>query len=206
MNRTLDYIAVWGVVGVILSISLIAYLGQVKARKHIGEWTATSPIRFLSKAQQHLEDNKPYECIEDLKRAIKILKSIEYYGDSMVNTYLENSIGHLTGAIAAINTPEFSKEDLNLTIFEALNSVAYAELKISEQNLKNGNHEQAIFLLRTTLLALTRSTRFARPMYLQKEHQLIADIESTLISMEHSPNFDESDFEKINTEFEKILE
>tara|TARA_R110000868_G_scaffold154186_3_gene380270 strand:+ start:434 stop:1078 length:645 start_codon:yes stop_codon:yes gene_type:complete len=206
MSKKLDNIAIWGIIIVVAGIGTLTYLSHLSAQKHIGEWTATSPIRFLSKAQQHLNEHEPYECVENIHKAIKLIKTIEYYGDKTVNKYLENSINDLTRIVEEIEGDEISIKDVNMALFEALNAVAYAELMISEHDLDNNDHQKAIFLLQTTLSALKKSTRYIQPEDGFNEERLISEVKSAIEYLNSSNQSSQYDFSEINQEMEEVLE
>ncbi|MEQ6120784.1 hypothetical protein [Reichenbachiella sp. MALMAid0571] len=205
MSKKLDNIAIWGVLIVVAGIGTLTYLSHLSAQKHIGEWTATSPIRFLSKAQQHLNEHEPYECVENIQKAIKIVKSIEYYGDNNVNKYLEKSINDLNKIVDEIEEDHISTTDVNMALFEALNAVAYAELMISEHDLENNDHHKAIFLLKTTLSALEKSTRYIQAKDELKEEKLISEVKSAIDYLDSPNQTSHYDFTKINEEIEELL-
>lgn len=206
MNHKLNYTATWSVIGVIFSISILAYVNYLSGKNHIDLWTSKSPIRFLSQAHKKLNEDKPYECIVDLQSAVKIIRSIEGYGDSTSNRYLENSVNDLVTIISEIDEKEISLEDLNVAIFETLNAIAYADLKMAEKDIKSGDYEKALVLLKTTRLAVMRSTKYIQPQDTVMEKKVILDLESVLDSLESSQHFDYSEIDQLNQEIEALLE
>jgi len=206
MSKKIDNIAIMGVITVVIGIGLLTYLSHLSAQKHIGEWTATSPICFLSKAQQHLNEHEPYDCVENIHKSIKLIKEIEFYGNKSVNKYLEKSVGDLTKIIEEIEEDRISKKDVNMALFEALNAVAYAELMISEHDLENNDHNKAIFLLETTLVALQKSTRYIQSKDDFNEEKLISEVKFAIKHLKSSGQSSPYDFTEINREIEDILE
>lgn len=206
MNQKLNNTAIWGIIITILSVAILTYINHLSGKNHIDLWTSKSPIRFISQAQKKLNEHKPYDCIVDLQRAVKVLKSIEGYGDSTSNRYLENSIEDLVTVISEIDEKDISLEDMNIAIFEALNAVAYADLKMAEKDMKRGEYEKALVLLKTTRLAVLRSTRYIQPNDVMMEQKVISDLESVLDSLESTQHFDFAEIEQLNQEIEALLD
>lgn len=198
--------AVVSLIVAVCSIGILFFINSFYGKNHIDKWTSESPIRFLSIAQKKLNENKPHEAITNIATTIKIIRKIEYFGDSTANKYLENAIVDLETVIDEIGNDEVSLRDLNMAIFEALNAVAYADLKLSEVDLKNGDDKKAFYLLKTTLLALKRSTNYTQARDELMEEKVISDLEIVLDSLETTMHIDNTSLEVINKEIETLLD
>jgi len=206
MNKKLDTQVIIFLLMISLVIWGLGYWNYKSNKNHIPEWTANSAIRFLSHAQQDLSKNELHECTQNLERAVKIMKSIEHYSDDISNEYIENSIHDLSTVITEINEEHPSLDDLNVALFEALNAVAYADLKIAEVDLEKGDLKKSLVLLKTSLFAVKRSARYMQPQDVILEQKVILDMQSVIDSLEITLHIHPSELENLNKEIEEVLE
>ena len=131
---------------------------------------ATEPDLLMNTADRTLQDHKSLTAIKFLEDAIKMMKLLEKDGDSV-------SIGAIEVAIYDLEVVEehIKAEDINENLMyeafaDAMNSLAFASLRVSEQFVREGKMEEARVTINYAMEHLQNSIRFARGE--QKEDEI----------------------------------
>ncbi len=206
MKKHAPNIAILSIIIVTTAIVILFYISEENAKEHISDWLATSPVHSLYKAQNALNRNHYDQAQEALDKAILELQSIERYSDETVNKYINNTIEDLITIEDELIDGKLNLDDLNLVFFEAMNAVAYADLKIAEQDLKEEKKYKAVYLLKSSVLILKRSLLYTNDSVKKKENKIIYQLSGVLDSLKSSPDFNFYGFSEINDEIEEILD
>ncbi|MEM6642013.1 MAG: hypothetical protein AAF616_03455 [Bacteroidota bacterium] len=131
---------------------------------------ATEPDLLVGTADQSFHDDRSEAAIKYLDEAIRMMKLLEKDGDSV-------SIGAIELAIYDLEVVEWHirEEDINDDLMyeafaDAMNSLAFASLQVSEQFIREGKNEQAKITIDHAMDHLQNSIRFARGQ--QKEDEI----------------------------------
>ena len=199
--------AVFSIIFLCASMYLLHISSSPYSESHLSNWLRTAPIYFVSKAQQSLNKQQPKEGVENIKNAIISMKSIERYSADEVKTYIDKSIFELNFISDQILHNKIDKSELNHAFYRAINTVAYAELRISKNEFAQGEVYQSLALMKTVQILLQRSLVYSDSSDTLKEEELIIieHVKILISEIEESGVLSEKEFILINTEIEELL-
>ena len=198
---------VWGILIVTVSIIALSFFTRNHSKDDINDWLTTAPIFFLSQAQYELNAKNKYTCRENLYNAINSMKSLERYSSDDVKQYVDQSIFELYHLIEVSEYKNLNVSDSNLVIFHAINAVAYAELRISEDEFKNGKSEESLVLMKTVLVLLNQSINYIELSDISEleEISIISHVEKMVNKIKLDGHISDKEFDTINLEIEAVL-
>ena len=172
---------------VVLVTVIIVYLkiDREKKKEHpqITE-LAVEPDVLISSADRSLHDHKMLASIEFLEDAIDLMKLLEKDGDSVSMEAIEVAIYDLETVEKHIRAEDINDELMYEAFADAMNSLAYASLRVSEKLIQEGKADQADKTLRYAMEHLQNSIKYARGDQKAEEmkiaHQLNYIIENHL--------------------------
>ncbi len=206
MKNTQKNIAIWSIFDLCVAITVLVYLSSKGTEQHISDCFATSPAHSLYRAQKAINLDKIDLAEKEIFNAISDLKSVEAYSDLDVNVYLERAVEDLTKIESELLADDLNVEDLNIAFFETMNALAYADLKIAEKDLANGDKYKAIGLLKASVQILQSSLLYMDDSLRNQENMIISQLSEAIDSLTDSPYVSAYDFRKINAEIEEILD
>ncbi|MEO1255225.1 MAG: hypothetical protein AAFY41_10125, partial [Bacteroidota bacterium] len=131
---------------------------------------AVEPDLFMSTADRNFQDNKASKAIDFLENAIKTMKLLERDGDSISTSAIEVAIRDLEVVENHIKAEDINEDLMYEAFADAMNSLAFASLRVSEQFIKEGKMEEARVTINHSMDHLQNSIRFARGQ--QKEDEI----------------------------------
>ena len=131
---------------------------------------AVEPDLLMSTADRNFHDHKDLTAIEFLEDAIKTMKLLEKDGDSISRSATELAIRDLQIVEEHIKAEDINDDLMYEAFADAMNSLAFASLQISEQYIKEGKNEEAKVTIDHAMDHLQNSIRFARGE--QKEDEI----------------------------------
>lgn len=131
---------------------------------------ATEPDLLVSTADRSYHDNKGGSAVKFLDKAISMMNVLEKDGDSISVAAIELAIHDLQVVKEHIKSEDISDDFMYEAFADAMNSLAFASLRISEQFIKEGRNKEAKVTIDHAMDHLQNSIRFARGD--QKEDEL----------------------------------
>ncbi|WP_425390594.1 hypothetical protein [Ekhidna sp.] len=131
---------------------------------------AIEPDLLMSTADRSFQDNKSFAAIDYLEDAIKTMKLLEKDGDSVSRTAIEIAISDLQAVERHIKAEDINEDLMYEAFADAMNSLAFASLRVSEQFIKEGKMEEARVTINHAMDHLQNSIYFARGE--QKEDEI----------------------------------
>ena len=131
---------------------------------------ATEPDLLMRTADRTLQDRKSKTAIKFLEDAIKIMKLLEKDGDSVSTGAIEVAISDLEIVEGHIKAEDINEDLMYEAFADAMNSLAFASLRVSEQFMKEGKKKEARITINYAMDHLQNSIRFAKGQ--QKEDEL----------------------------------
>lgn len=163
---------------------------------------ATEPDLLMNTADRTLQDHKSQTAIGFLDDAIKMMKLLEKDGDSISTQAIEVAIYDLEVVEGHIKAEDIDNDLMYEAFADAMNSLAFASLRISEQFIREGKKEEARVTINHAMEHLQNSIRFARGD--QKESEIkIASHLQRLID-EHLEN-DISEIDIVMAEIDSVV-
>ncbi|SMD31654.1 hypothetical protein SAMN04488029_0017 [Reichenbachiella faecimaris] len=202
-------IAIWSIVLICVSMFLLSQFSKTYYKSNLSEWLSTAPIFFLSKAQLEFNRHHIYDATEMLQKATHAMQSIERYSTPDANSYVDKSIFELQKLTVLISQENISETELNQAYFRCINSVAYAELRISEKEFLEGQYLKPLGLMNTVLILLNKSITYIKDensAYLLKEKSIIKHVHHLIDQIEKTGKLDAVDYEKVNQEIRDLLD
>ena len=193
---------------IIFSVMLIGLLHtyDILHNKTLTFERAMSPVRHLSNARQNIVDNNFNGSIKELEAAILDMQIIEQYADSSAVVLIDRAIVDLKLVEAEIQNDSVLVPDLNRAYFNALNSIAFANLTIAEASLEKGEKYKAMRFLNATFKEMVTSLSFAADEESKaRESKVIDDIKSILTELHRSDYTYQFDYDSINREVEQLI-
>lgn len=159
---------------------------------------ALEPDLLMSTADRNFQDHKSLTAIDFLENAIKTMKILERNGDDVSTKAIEIAIHDLEVVEAHIKAEDINNDLMYEAFADAMNSLAFASLRVSEQFIKEGKMEEAKVTIHHAMDHLQNSIRFARGQQKQDEIKIAAHLQ--VIIEEHL----ESDISKIDEVMDEI--
>lgn len=131
---------------------------------------ATEPDLLVGTADKSYHDDKDASAIKYLDEAIRMMKLLEKDGDSISFAAIELAIQDLEVVEEHIKSDDINDDFMYEAFADAMNSLAFASLRISEQFIREGKKEEAKVTIDHAMDHLQNSIRFARGE--QKEDEI----------------------------------
>ncbi|WP_109832252.1 hypothetical protein [Reichenbachiella versicolor] len=198
----------------VLSISLgalhIYYLGH---KDVLTLERAVAPIEHLTNAHHAIEKERFQEGYKEIEKAIFGMKIIEKNADSTAMKFVDEAIEDLKLVEIEIKNDSVIMDDLNHAFFNALNSIAYANLRISENRLEHGQKFKAMNLLSISFREMLSSLEYATTSTQKKhEEKAVADVRKFLKDLKQADYIHDIDlqyhleYDTINDHVEETFE
>ena len=163
---------------------------------------ATEPDLLMNTADRTFQDHKSQTSIKFLEDAIKMMKLLEKDGDSVSTAAIEVAIYDLEVVEQHIKAEDINEDLMYEAFADAMNSLAFASLRVSEQFIREGKKEEARITINYAMDHLQNSIRFAKGQ--QKEDEIkIASHLQKLID-EHLES-DISQIDMVMTEIDSVI-
>ena len=131
---------------------------------------AVEPDLLVTTADRNYQDKKSKKAISFLENAIKTMKLLEKDGDSVSTAAIEVAIKDLEVVEFHIKAEDINDDLMYEAFADAMNSLAYASLRVSEQFIKEDKIDEAKVTINHAMDHLQNSIRFARGQ--QKEDEI----------------------------------
>lgn len=141
---------------------------------------ATEPDLLMSTADRTLQDHKSLTAINFLEDAIKMMKLLEKDGDSISTGAIEIAIKDLEIVEAHIKAEDINEDLMYEAFADAMNSLAFASLRVSEQFIKEGREEEAKVTIDHAMDHLQNSIYFARGEQKEDEIRIAAHLQDLI--------------------------
>jgi len=141
---------------------------------------ATEPDLLMNTADRSFQDRKSLTSIKYLEDAIKMMKLLEKDGDSVSTAAIEVAIYDLE-----VVEDHIKAEDINIDLMyeafaDAMNSLAFASLRVSEQFIREGKEEEARITISHAMDHLQNSIIFARGQQKEDEIRIAAHLQKLI--------------------------
>lgn len=165
---------------VILSLKL--YQENIEMRKAHPSTSdfAVQPDIYIENAQRDLNKHFYKTSQRDIAKAINSMRLIEIDLDSISTAAVEKAIENLEIVELQIENREMDQELINKVFSDALNSLAYAQLRVSEQLVGEGSTEEARYALKYAIEHLKNAMRFSTKEKKEIEIQVYRAIDSII--------------------------
>jgi hypothetical protein len=199
-------IGVQGILIVVISVGILHWFDM----QHHGELTierAMEPVRHLSDARHSIVNDDFNRAVYELDEAIMEMRIIEQYADSSSVAHIEQAIEDLEIVEMEIKSDSLVLLDLNKAFFNALNSIAFACMTISENNLDQGEKYKAMRFMNATFAEMIASLKFVNSQEVkEKEEKVIEHVREILDKMKESDFTYKFNYDTINHELEELIE
>ncbi|MFK7951818.1 MAG: hypothetical protein AB8B73_03155 [Ekhidna sp.] len=164
---------------------------------------ALEPDVLINTADRSLHDHKKLAAIAFLDDAIEMMKLLEKDGDEVSMNAIELAISDLEIVEDHIKAEDINDDLMYEAFADAMNSLAFASLRVSEKLIKEGKLEEADITLEHAMDHLQNSIRFARGE--QKEDELVIVAHLQEIMDNHLQN-DISKIDEVMAEIDSVVQ
>ncbi len=163
---------------------------------------AVEPDLLMGTADRNFQDNKEINAIKFLDEAIATMKILKQDGDSVSFSAIEVAIRDLQIVEDHI-TAEDIDEDLMYEAFaDAMNSMAFASLRISEVYVKEGKNEEAKITIDHAIDHLQSAIHFAKGKQKKEEIKLAGHLQRLI---ENHWESDISQIDNVMVEIDSVV-
>ncbi|MEM7163801.1 MAG: hypothetical protein AAF487_15340, partial [Bacteroidota bacterium] len=174
---------------------------------HLTVEKAMAPLHYLTDARHHIINSEYNSSIRSLESAIRAMKIIEHHADSTADAHIEQAIEDLKLVEAEIKNDSVVVSDLNRAFFNALNSIAFANITISEASIEKGEKYRALNYMNASFSEMIGSLKFATDEEQRKlENKVINEIRQILSKMKDSDHAYRFNYNALNQEFEELID
>lgn len=164
---------------------------------------AVEPDLLINSADRYLHDHKRLTSIEFLEDAIELMKLLEKDGDSVSMEAIEVAIRDLEAVERHIKAEDINDDLMYEAFADAMNSLAFASLRVSEELIREGKQEEADKTLHYAMDHLQNSIKYARGE--QKEEEIKIAQHLNKIIEEHLQN-DLSAIDAVMAEIDSVVQ
>lgn len=166
----------------LIFLSLRLYKENVDMRKShpvVSDY-AVQPDMYIENAQRDLKRNFYKTSFKDIEKAIQSMRLIETDLDSISKIAVEDAIKDLEGIESAVKEDKAEQDAINRAFSKALNSLAYAQLRVSEQLAEAGSTEEAIYALQYAISHLKNAMKYSYGPEKEIEREIYTAIDSLI--------------------------
>lgn len=167
---------------------------------------AMSPVQHLSNARQFILESDLHASIKEIDHAIMDMKIIGQYADTSAALHIDKAVKDLQLVEAEIQNDSVIVNDLNNAYFNAINSIAFANLTIAESSLEKGEKYKAMRFMNATFSEMVSSLKYADEDTKAKENEVIDEIKGILTELRKSDYQYKFDYDSLNQEMEELIE
>ncbi|MEQ9299203.1 MAG: hypothetical protein RIF33_11585 [Cyclobacteriaceae bacterium] len=138
------------------------------------------PANMLIYAKEDVKKSYYTTALEHVDNAITNMRQAELTLDDQSDIYIEQSIEDLHQIERELRSGFLFEEDLNASFAKALNTLAYAYLRVSEAALAEDQQAEALQALRIAVNQLDYSMRFATGELFDHEQLLMTSLAKML--------------------------
>ena len=164
---------------------------------------AVEPDLLINSADRYLHDHKRLTSIEFLEDAIDLMKLLEKDGDEVSTRAIEVAIHDLKAVENHIKAEDVNDELMYEAFADAMNSLAFASLRVSEDLIKQGKQEEADKTLHYAMDHLKNSIKYARGDQKKEEIKIVTHLND--IIEKHLQN-DLSVLDEIMAEIDSVVQ
>lgn len=176
-------------IAILGSVSLIAFMiigGHDDEHPALNDSTLKTDY-LLKYAKEDLSKHYYETSLYHIEKAIEVMQLMERDVDSESDRAIETAIKDLRQIEKKILSNQLSYEEVNFVFAKALNSVAYAHLRLSEEFSEEGKHEEAANALKLSINHLENSMLFSTGKYKNLEYNVFLEIDSLIKLEETNP-------------------
>jgi len=163
---------------------------------------AMEPDLLIKTGDRYLHDHKRLTAIEFLEDAIATMKILEKEGDSISRDAIEVAIHDLQVVEEHIKADDINEDFMYEAFADAMNSLAFASLRVSEYYILEGKDEEANVTLKHAMKHLENSIKYARGDQKEDEIKIITHLEE--IVEKHLEN-DLSELDAVMAEIDSVV-
>ncbi len=163
---------------------------------------ATEPDLLMNTADRTLQDRKSMTAIKFLEDAIKMMKILEKDGDSISTQAIEVAIYDLEVVEAHIKAEDINEDLMYEAFADAMNSLAFASLRVSEQFIREGKNEEARVTINHAMDHLQNSIRFAKGQQKEDEIKIAGHLQRLI---DQHLDSDISQIDKVMAEIDSVI-
>lgn len=164
---------------------------------------AVEPDVLMSTADRTFHDKKEQAAIKFLDDAIETMRLLENDGDSISNAAIELAIHDLEIVEEHIKSDDINDDFMYEAFADAMNSMAFASLRISENFLRDGKNEEAKVTIKFAMDHLQNSIFFARGEQKEDEIKIAGHLQR--IIKNHLEN-DISEIDLVMAEIDSVIQ
>lgn len=170
---------------------------------------------LLKYAKEDLSKHYFETSLYHIESAIEVMKLMERDTDSEADKAIEMAIKDLRDIENRVTDQDLSEKEINFVFAKALNSVAYAHLRLSEGFSERGEHEEAANALKLSINHLENAMLFSTGKYKKLEYNVFVKIDSLIQLEQEDPVLflsmvkdvvQEVDTALLNREYSQIME
>ncbi|MFY0625545.1 MAG: hypothetical protein JXR07_04580 [Reichenbachiella sp.] len=189
------------------SVLLLSLYDNYHSKYNLTPWLSTSPVYFLNKAESELRKKHLFNAKSYIEKAIYCMHTIDEYALGESKEYVDVSVNRLKNLIVKIDQRMSPQEELQYAYFQAVNTVAYSELIISEKEFQIGKRHESLKLLKTVLSLLNDSMEYqiSSSDVKSAELRIIEQVSELITHLEQRKVLDANQCDIVKVELQNLL-
>ncbi|MEM6830954.1 MAG: hypothetical protein AAGA66_12225 [Bacteroidota bacterium] len=190
---------------VILTVTIVFLKIDREKKKEHPQITelAVEPDLLIKSADRYLHDHKRLTAIEFLEDAIALMKLLEKDGDSVSLVAIEVAIHDLEAVESHIKAEDINDDLMYEAFADAMNSLAFASLRVSETLIIEGKEDEADKTLQYAMQHLQNSIKYAKGDQKEEEIKIAKELDN--IIKNHLQN-DLSVIDEVMAEIDSVVQ
>ncbi|MEQ9467556.1 MAG: hypothetical protein RLN88_09095 [Ekhidna sp.] len=164
---------------------------------------AVEPDLLMNTADRYQHDGKRLTAIEFLEDAISMMRLLEKDGDSVSMRAIEVAIHDLEVVEEHIKAEDINDDLMYEAFADAMNSLAFASLRISEEYIREGKEEEAMVTLEHAMDHLQNSIKYARGQQKEDEIRIVQHLNEII---ENHLESDISRIDEVMAEIDSVVQ
>lgn len=201
-TKNIYYLLFLVVVVTVLVVYLKLDRAKDKENPQISE-IAVEPDLLINSADRYLHDHNRLTAIEFLEEAIALMKLLEKDGDEVSMEAIEIAIHDLEAVENHIKADDINDDLMYEAFADAMNSLAFASLRVSENLIQQGRTDDADKTLHYSMDHLQNSIKYARGDQKQEEMKIAQHLRDIIDNHLES---DISKLEEVMAEIDSVVQ
>lgn len=166
---------------------------------------AIEPDRMILNAQHYLKEHQRNTSINFIGKAIKAMQLVEKDADSLSNIAIDEAIEDLKSVEEELKNKTVNRQHISQSFFNALNSLALAQVRISEYYQKTGETNISHLSLEYAIHHLKNAIQFVKGPERKKEIEIYNKLDSLLEAPTINNEQIIAELDLIIEEFDKLI-
>jgi len=199
------FMLLWGILGIVGALNYIFITSDEDPDHPAFSDLALRTDNLLKYAKEDISKNYYGTSLVHIEKAIEMMEKIETDADQASDVAIENAIRYLELLEKEIVHGNVVDSEVNHAFANALNALAYAHLRISENCLDNQDHNAAVEALKYAIEHIDNAMHYSKGNEKDVEMHVLREIDSLMLLEYIDPDLFKENLHRLLMELDTCL-